>query len=42
MAATMKAQVFYEPNRMVYEDTPVPAVGPEDVVVYMGIGSAWQ
>ncbi len=33
MSAKMKAQVFYEPNKMTFEDVPVPAVGPEDVLV---------
>jgi len=31
--ATMKAQVFYEPEKMTLQDVPVPEVGPEDVLV---------
>ena len=31
--ASMKAQVFYEPNQMSLEEIEVPKVGPEDVLV---------
>ncbi len=31
--ANMKAQVFYEPEKMTLEDVPIPEVGPEDVLV---------
>jgi len=30
---TMKAQVFYEREKMKLEDVPVPAIGPEEVLV---------
>ncbi len=30
---TMKAQVFYEAEKMKLEDVPVPSVGPDDVLV---------
>ncbi|MHC4466913.1 MAG: zinc-dependent alcohol dehydrogenase [Planctomycetota bacterium] len=33
MAKTMKAQVFYEREKMVLEDIPVPEIGPERVLV---------
>jgi threonine dehydrogenase-like Zn-dependent dehydrogenase len=33
MADTMKAQVFYEAEKMKYEDVPVPEVTPVDVLV---------
>jgi threonine dehydrogenase-like Zn-dependent dehydrogenase len=33
MPEKMKAQVFYEAEKMVLEDVPVPKVGPEDVLV---------
>jgi L-iditol 2-dehydrogenase len=33
MAETMKAQVFYEAEKMTYEDAPVPQIGPEQVLV---------
>ena len=33
MAETMKAQVFYEKEKMLFEDIPVPTVGPEQVLV---------
>ncbi len=32
-ADTMKAQVFYEPEKMTLESRPIPEVGPEDVLV---------
>ena len=33
MAETMKAQVFYEKEKMLFEDIPVPTVGPDQVLV---------
>jgi len=33
MAEKMRAQVFYEPEKMSLEEVPVPEVGPEDVLV---------
>ncbi len=33
MTAKMKAQVFYEPEKMTLQDVPVPAVGPEEVLI---------
>lgn len=33
MAETMKAQVFYEQEKMLLEDAPIPKVGPEQVLV---------
>jgi threonine dehydrogenase-like Zn-dependent dehydrogenase len=33
MAKTMKAQVFYEREKMLLEDIPIPTVGPEQVLV---------
>jgi len=33
MSSTMKAQVFYEPLKMAYEDVPVPEIGPDEVLV---------
>ncbi len=33
MTSKMKAQVFYEPQKMTLEEVPVPAVGPEEVLV---------
>ncbi len=32
-ADTMKAQVFYEPEKMTLESRPIPEIGPEDVLV---------
>jgi L-iditol 2-dehydrogenase len=33
MAKTMKAQVFYEKEKMLFEDIPVPTIGPDQVLV---------
>ena len=33
LPSTMKAQVFYEPEKMTLEERPVPRIGPEDVLV---------
>jgi L-iditol 2-dehydrogenase len=33
LPATMKAQVFYEPEKMKLESRPVPMIGPEEVLV---------
>jgi len=33
MARTMKAQVFYEAEKMKLEDVPVPSVGPDEILV---------
>jgi len=33
MAATMKAQVFYEPNVMKLEDVPIPQIADDEVLV---------
>jgi L-iditol 2-dehydrogenase len=33
MASRMKAQVFYEPEKMKVEDRPVPEISPEEVLV---------